>query len=68
MAEKLDLGALRSAVSSLEDGLDVVSDDHWFSQQSAKVQNTRRFFRIGFAVEGGCCRLGGDQRIIPQDH
>lgn len=40
MAEKLDLGALRSAVSWLEDGLDVVSDDHWFRRQSAKVQNT----------------------------
>ena len=41
MAEpKLDLSALRSALSSLEDGLDVVRDTAWFDQQSAKVQNT----------------------------
>lgn len=40
MTEKLDLSALRNAVSSLEDGLDVVSDSTWFKQQSAKVQNT----------------------------
>lgn len=40
MTEKLDLSALRNAVSSLEDGLDVVSDIAWFNQQSAKVQNT----------------------------
>lgn len=40
MTEKLDLSALRNAVTSLEDGLDVVSDSHWFNQQSAKVQNT----------------------------
>lgn len=37
---KLDLGALRSAVASLEDGLEVVRDTRWFSQQSSKVQNT----------------------------
>ena len=37
---KLDLGALRSAVASLEDGLEVVRDTGWFSQQSSKVQNT----------------------------
>ena len=37
---KLDLGALRSAVASLEDGLEVVRDTSWFSQQSSKVQNT----------------------------
>ena len=41
MAEpKLDLSALRSALSSLEDGLDVVRATAWFDQQSAKVQNT----------------------------
>ena len=40
MTEKLDLSALTSAIASLEDGLDVVSDDKWFSHQSAKVQNT----------------------------
>jgi len=40
MTEKLNLDALRSAVSSLSDGLDVVSDSQWFTQQSAKVQNT----------------------------
>ncbi len=37
---KLDLEPLRRALASLEDGLDVVSDAQWFSQQSAKVQNT----------------------------
>jgi nucleotidyltransferase substrate binding protein (TIGR01987 family) len=38
--EHLDLSALRGAVSSLEDGLEVVSNDDWFNQQSDKVQNT----------------------------
>lgn len=37
---KLDLGALRSALASLEDGLEVVSDADWFHQQSSKVRNT----------------------------
>lgn len=37
---RLDLSSLRGAVSSLEDGLEVVSDDLWFNQQSAKVRNT----------------------------
>ena len=37
---KLDLSALRSALASLEDGLDVVRDTGWFRQQSSKVQNT----------------------------
>lgn len=37
---KLDLGPLRGALASLEDGLDVVSDTLWFNQQSNKVQNT----------------------------
>ena len=36
----LDLSALRGALGSLEDGLEVVSDGTWFSQQSGKVQNT----------------------------
>lgn len=36
----LDLSALRGAVSSLEDGLEVVSDSAWFNLQSSKVQNT----------------------------
>lgn len=41
MAEsKLDLGALRSSLASLEDGLEVVRDTSWFSQQTSKVQNT----------------------------
>lgn len=40
MTEKLDLTALRSAVSSLEDGLDVVNDRVWFDRQPGKVQNT----------------------------
>lgn len=37
---KLDLGALRSALASLEDGLEVVSDADWFHRQSHKVRNT----------------------------
>ncbi len=37
---KLDLDALRRAVASLEDGLEVVSNTDWFNQQSGKVQNT----------------------------
>lgn len=40
MTEKLDLTALRSAISSLEDGLDVVNDRVWFDRQPGKVQNT----------------------------
>ena len=36
----LDLSALRRALASLEDGLEVVSDSEWFNQQSFKVQNT----------------------------
>ena len=36
----LDLSALQRALASLEDGLEVVSDSDWFSQQSPKVQNT----------------------------
>jgi len=36
----LDLGALRRAIASLEDGLEVVSDSDWFNQQPVKVQNT----------------------------
>lgn len=37
---RLDLSALRDAVGSLEDGLEVVSNSEWFNQQSDKVQNT----------------------------
>ncbi|MBO9879470.1 nucleotidyltransferase substrate binding protein [Xanthomonas sp. D99] len=40
MNEKLDLTALRNAVSSLEDSLVVVSDSAWFNQQSKQVKNT----------------------------
>ena len=41
MAEaRLDLSSLREALRSLADGLEVVSDSEWFSQQSSKVQNT----------------------------
>lgn len=36
----LNLEPLRSALASLEDGLDVVSDADWFNQQSSKVKNT----------------------------
>lgn len=38
--EHLDLSALRGVVSSLEDGLEVVSNSDWFNLQSDKVQNT----------------------------
>lgn len=37
---RLDLSALRDAVGSLEDGLEVVSDTEWFKAQNTKVQNT----------------------------
>ena len=37
---QLDLSALREAVASLTDGLDVVSDPVWFNAQSEKVRNT----------------------------
>jgi nucleotidyltransferase substrate binding protein (TIGR01987 family) len=37
---RLDLAALRNAVSSLEDGLEVVSNSDWFKAQSTKVQKT----------------------------
>ncbi len=36
----LDLSALRQALSSLEDGLEVVSNHDWFNQQTDKVKNT----------------------------
>ncbi len=36
----LDLSALHLAITSLEDGLSVVSDAAWFNQQDAKVRNT----------------------------
>jgi len=38
--ELLDLSALREAIVSLHDGLEVVSDPEWFNRQSDKVQNT----------------------------
>ena len=37
---QLDLSALRNAIASLEDGLEVVGDSSWFNAQSGKVQNT----------------------------
>ena len=37
---RLDLSALRDAVGSLEDGLEVASNSDWFNAQSSKVQNT----------------------------
>lgn len=40
MTEKLDLSALRNALTSLEQSIAVVSDGEWFAQQSAPVQNT----------------------------
>jgi nucleotidyltransferase substrate binding protein (TIGR01987 family) len=36
----LDLTALRSAITSLDDGLAVVSDANWFNAQNIKVRNT----------------------------
>ena len=36
----LDLTALRSAITSLDDGLAVVSDVTWFNQQDARVRHT----------------------------
>lgn len=36
----LDLSPLRLALTSLEDGLDVVRDTSWFNQQNEKVRNT----------------------------
>ena len=36
----LDLSALRQALASLQDGLEVVEDQAWFNQQPANVQNT----------------------------
>jgi nucleotidyltransferase substrate binding protein (TIGR01987 family) len=36
----LDLTALRSAITSLDDGLAVVSDTGWFNAQDIKVRNT----------------------------
>lgn len=36
----LDLGALKSAVTSLEESIAVVSDGNWFNSQSEKVRNT----------------------------
>ena len=40
MDTPLDLSALQDAISSLGDGLEVVSDPNWFNDQSDKVQNT----------------------------
>ena len=37
---KLNFEPLQSALLSLENGLEVVSDAEWFTQQSDKVQNT----------------------------
>lgn len=37
---KLDLSALHDAITSLSDGLEVVSEPDWFHQQSEKVRNT----------------------------
>ena len=36
----LDLSSLQNSVSSLEDGLEVVSHSEWFNAQSSKVKNT----------------------------
>lgn len=39
-ASSLDLTALKKAITSLEDGLDVVNDTHWFNKQKMAVKNT----------------------------
>jgi nucleotidyltransferase substrate binding protein (TIGR01987 family) len=39
-SQTLDLGALRAAIASFEDSLDVVGDAAWFGAQSKRVQNT----------------------------
>jgi nucleotidyltransferase substrate binding protein (TIGR01987 family) len=36
----LDLSALRGAIASLADALEIVGDTTWFGRQSPKVQNT----------------------------
>ncbi|RYU61425.1 hypothetical protein EWI61_05405 [Methylolobus aquaticus] len=40
MTEKLDLSAFRNAIVSLQEGIGVVSNDHWFNAQSPAVKNT----------------------------
>lgn len=40
MTGKLDASALRNAIVSLQEGIAVVSDEHWFNAQSRAVQNT----------------------------
>ena len=40
MTAKLDLSALRKAIVSLQEGIGVVSDVHWFNAQSKPVKNT----------------------------
>lgn len=36
----LDLSPLQDAIQSLEDGIEVVSDNAWLNQQNQKVRNT----------------------------
>lgn len=40
MSESLDFGALRFVLTSLEEGIAVVSDASWFTQQPLPVRNT----------------------------
>ena len=40
MTERLDLGSLRSAITSLEESIAVVGDTAWFAAQTRAVQNT----------------------------
>ena len=40
MTGNLDLSALRNAIVSLQESIGVVSDAHWFNEQSKAVQNT----------------------------
>jgi len=40
MNYQLDFSALRQAITSLGDAIDVVADEQWFNQQKNTVQNT----------------------------
>jgi len=38
--QKLDFSALKQAINSLSEAIDVVANDQWFNQQGKAVQNT----------------------------
>lgn len=41
-ADKLDLSALRRAITSLQQSIAIISNDEWFKQQTEAMQNTLR--------------------------